>query len=57
MKPTGVSPMKGCGEEGGVLAEGGLGEARAEPGLNIEIFTVIAFSSNRGLPRITTYQL
>lgn len=43
----------GGGDE---LAAGGLGEAQAEPGLNIEIFTVIAFSSNRGLPRITTYQ-
>lgn len=47
MKPIGVSPMM---DGGGILAAGGLGEAQAEPGLNIEIFTVIAFSSSRGLP-------
>lgn len=41
--------MKGF--RGGELAKGGLGEAQAEPELNLEIFTVIAFSSNRGLPR------
>lgn len=48
MKPIGVSPMNDVG--GGELAAGGMGEAQAEPRLNIEIFTVIAFSKLRFTP-------
>lgn len=48
MKPISVSPMMWGGGE---LAAGGLGEAQAEPGLSKEIFTVVSFSSNHGLPR------
>lgn len=50
MKPIWLSPLNGWGGGGSWLQEG-WERLRPSRGLNIEIFTAIAFSSNRVLPR------